>query len=306
MLWLGEKNYFWLGLALFCGISVCIVAYVRWYLLGRALDLKFTVLDAIRLGFLGNLLNLMSIGVLGGDTVKAVFLARQEPGRSAEAVASVIFDRAIGLLTMFAFAGTAWWFTDFSSSNAVNAAENKAMNFVCQFSLVMALIGLTGLGVLFLTPRFTKTGLYKRLSRLPKIGGLFKKMVGVGLVYRHRFPAVIQALALSVVINLLFATTYYGIAAGLTGSHPTFRQHLVISPIAMVANAIPLPGGLGGMEAAVTYFYRAFSSASMPGTNGFIVAIGFRLVLLVTASIGLVIYLSRKSEIRELQNAKVP
>lgn len=305
VLWQGKKNYIWLAIALCSGIGVCLVAYYRWYVLGRALDLKFTVLDAIRLGFLGNLLNLLSVGVLGGDAVKAVFLARQEPGRTAEAVASVIFDRAIGLLTMFAFAGTAWWFTEFSTSSAVNAIENKAMNFICQFSMVMSIIGLAGLGVLFLTPRLTRTGFYKRVSRSPGIGGLFRKMVGVGLVYRNRFPAVIQALLLSAIVNLMFATTFYGIAAGLTESHPTFRQHLVISPIAMVANAIPLPGGLGGMEAAVTWFYRAFSSESMPGNNGFVVAIGFRLILLITAAIGLVIYLSRKSEIRELSKSNM-
>ncbi len=305
VLWSGQKNYAWLALSLATGIGVCLVAFFRWYLLCRALELPIRYYDAVRLGFLGNLLNLMSIGVLGGDTIKAVFLARQVPGRAPEAVASVIFDRAIGLLAMFTFAGVAWLLTDFPQGQQIHDAEHTAMNFVCQFALVMAVIGFIGLGVLFLTPRFTKTGLYRRLGTLPRVGGLFKRLTGVVLVYRNRFGSVIVAFWLSILINIMFATTFFGIAAGISDVHPTFRQHLVISPISMVANAVPLPGGLGGMEAAVSYLYRAFSSTEMPSEHGFVVALGFRIILLIAAAIGLVFYLSSKGEIRALSEKEM-
>ncbi len=306
VLWSGQKNHAWLALALITGIGVALVSYFRWYLLCRALDLPIRYYDAVRLGFLGSLLNLLSIGVLGGDAVKAVFLARQVPGRAPEAVASVIFDRAIGLLAMFSFAGLAWLTTDFPAGTRKHETEHAAMNLVCQFALIMAVLGFIGLGVLFLTPRFTRTGLYRRLASLPRAGTLFKRMTGVALVYRTRFGSVIVAFLLSLLANVMFATTFFGIAAGISDTHPSYRQHLVISPIAMVANAVPLPGGLGGMEAAVSYLYRAFSSTEVPSEHGFVVALGFRLILLITAAIGFLFYLGSKGEIRELSKNKIP
>lgn len=305
LLWSSEKRPGWLIFALATGICTALVSFYRWFLLVRALDLKFSFFDAVRLGFLGNLLNLMSVGVLGGDALKAVFLARQMPGRTPEAVASVIFDRAIGLLAMFSFAAVAYLMTDFSGMDLKHEAENKALHWVCTVTIICSLVGYAGLSVLFLTPRFHKTGLYKRLAGLPKVGGLFKRLVNVALAYRNRFGSVVAAFLLSIVVNIGFAVAFFSIARGISDTHPSMMQHLVISPIAMVANAIPLPGGLGGMEAAVNYLYRAFSSTAMPSEHGFVVALGFRFILLFTAGIGLIYYLGSKREIKELSETEI-
>ncbi len=305
VLWNSEKRYGWLVFALGVGVSTAIVSFYRWYLLVRALDLEFSFFDAVRLGFLGNLLNLMSVGVLGGDALKSVFLARQIPGRAPEAVASVIFDRAIGLLAMFSFASVAYLLTDFSGLDLKHAAENKALHWVCLVTIALSLIGYAGLGVLFFTPRFHKTKLYKRIAKLPKVGGLFKRLVQVALAYRNRFGSVVAAFLLSILVNIGFATSFFSIARGISDTHPSAAQHLVISPIAMVANAVPLPGGLGGMEAAVNYLYRAFSSTEIPSEHGFVVALGFRFILLFVAAIGLVYYLSSKREIKELSQSEL-
>ncbi len=305
-LWSSQKKYGWLVLALVIGLGTALLSFLRWFLLVRALDLKFSFYDAVRLGFLGNLLNLMSFGVLGGDTLKSVFLAKQLPGRAPEAVASVIFDRAIGLLAMFTFASVAYLLTDFSGMALKHPAENQALHWVCRFAITMSLIGYAGLGVLFLTPRFHKTRIFKRLAKLPRVGSLFKRLVNVALAYRHHFGAVVAAFLLSILVNVGFALSFYGVASGLSDSHPSLPQHLVIAPVAMVANAVPLPGGLGGMEAAVSYLYRAFSSDQMPAEHGFVVALGFRFILLFIAGIGLCFYLSSQREIKDLSGTDLP
>ncbi len=62
---------------MFCAVSL---TFVRWYLLVRALGLHFRLLDAFRLGFLGYLFNFVSVGSVGGDLFKAIFIAREQPG----------------------------------------------------------------------------------------------------------------------------------------------------------------------------------------------------------------------------------
>ena len=76
------------------------MTFVRWYLLVRALQLQFRLVDAFRLGFLGYLFNFVVVGSVGGDLFKAIFIAREQPGRRAEAVATVLVDRIVGVYAL--------------------------------------------------------------------------------------------------------------------------------------------------------------------------------------------------------------
>ena len=58
------------ALALYLG--GVILAFLRWYLLVRAQDLPFRLRDAMRLGWIGMLFNIVIPGAVGGDVVKAV------------------------------------------------------------------------------------------------------------------------------------------------------------------------------------------------------------------------------------------
>lgn len=295
-----EKDFGWLAMALVFGLSASLVAFFRWYLLVRALGLPFRYRDAVRLGFLGHLLNLMSVGVLGGDALKSVFLIRQLKGNAFASISSVLFDRAIGLLAMLTMAGVAYLLSDFAGDDLNHAAANRAFHLVCKFSVIASAVGYVALGTIFFAPRVRQSRVYSALCRLPKIGGLFQQLVAVVLAYHERFAVVVAAWLISLLINVLFASTLFSVAAGISDQHPSFPQHLVLTPIAMVANAVPLPGGLGGMEFAVNFLYQAVSSESMPSEHGFVVALGFRMILLCTAGIGLIYYLSSKQELDEL------
>ena len=64
------------------------------------LHLPFRLRDAFRLGFLAFLLNFVSVGAVGGDLFKAFFIARDQPGRRTEAVATVVVDRLVGFYAL--------------------------------------------------------------------------------------------------------------------------------------------------------------------------------------------------------------
>ena len=70
------------------------VTFVRWYFLVRALDIEFKLKDAFRLGFIGYFSNFLSLGVVGGDAIKAIFISRERPDKKPEAVSSVVLDRS--------------------------------------------------------------------------------------------------------------------------------------------------------------------------------------------------------------------
>ena len=91
---------------------------VRWWYLVRALGIDFSLRDALRIGFLGYLFNLVPAGIVGGDVLKAWILAREKPGNRAKAFASVIVDRIVGLYVLFLFAAAGifisglWYYPD--------------------------------------------------------------------------------------------------------------------------------------------------------------------------------------------------
>ena len=48
-------------------LAANILSFLRWHVFVHALQVPFTMIEAIRLGFLGNLFNFVSLGAVGGD-----------------------------------------------------------------------------------------------------------------------------------------------------------------------------------------------------------------------------------------------
>src|SRR5690606_34271026 len=104
-----------------CGVAF-LLTFTRWYLLVTAQDLPFRWQDSVRLGFLGILFTYVAPGAVGGDIVKAMLIAREQPSRKATAVASVVLDRILGLIALFIVgAGASLLFLPWAENNWLRA-----------------------------------------------------------------------------------------------------------------------------------------------------------------------------------------
>lgn len=287
-----DKQWRWLALGFVACLTGFVLGFVRWHSLVRALDLPFKMIDAIRLGFIGLFFCVFTIGVAGGDTMRAIYVCRQSPGRKTEIIASVVFDRLIGLLTMVGVAALA-----FAQLNvgqlSVTPANEVALRYAGRFTMLLAIVGFLGFAVLLAIPelqrfKWTRSWLL-RLFAIPRLGDFIRKMTDVVSIYRDRWKTIFISFLLSVGVNICFAVTIFAIAVGLGASRPDLSQHFLIEPIAMVANALPLPGGIGGMEAAVAFLYKVLA-----GGNGVIVAFTFRFFMLIVSAVGGVVWLLNK------------
>lgn len=234
------KDWLLLGLAAIAGLSAVLLTFVRWYVLVRALGLPFTLKDALRLGFLGYLLNFISLGAVGGDLFKAVFVARQFPGRRPEAVATVVLDRLVGLYMLFVMATVAILLT----GQLHNADES--VRIISRGAIAATAIGAAGILVL-LIPGITQGSFSNFLHRLPKIGSIFGKLLGAIRIYRSRTGMLMLSALLSVGVHSLSTLSFYLVARGLPGECPSLADHFVMIPLAFVTGVLPLPvNGLGG------------------------------------------------------------
>ena len=75
-IWNGPKQWDLLAAALLITFVGVLLTIVRWFWLLRAHDLPLSMRDAMRLGFLGYLLNFVSLGAVGGDLFKAILTAQ--------------------------------------------------------------------------------------------------------------------------------------------------------------------------------------------------------------------------------------
>jgi len=281
-------------LAILTGLMTTVV---RWFLLVRALELPFRLRDAFRLGFLGYLLNFVSLGSVGGDLFKAVFIAHEQPGRRAEAVATVVVDRVIGLYAMFLVATVA------VLANGLWSAPDEGIRIVARATLLGAGVGAIGI-VMLLVPGFTSGAMSEALANLPKVGPTVGKLIGAVRMYRRRIDTLLLAVGLSIIVHTFTTTGIYLIATGLPGNHPSYGQHYLVVPLSMVASALPLPlMALGAFEAAIDYMYVHLPSAvAIPAGQGFVVAMGYRVVTILNATIGAIYWAVSRREVSELMH----
>lgn len=286
------KHWGALALALATGLGAVLLTFVRWHALVRALGLAFMLKDALRLGFLGYLLNFVSFGAVGGDLFKAVCIARQFPGRRPEAVATVVLDRLIGLYMLFVMASVSILVTGQLNNS------NESVRIICRGALVATALGAAGIVVL-LIPGLTQGGFSSLLARLPKVGSIFGKLLGAIRIYRSRWGVLLASALISVGVHALSTISVYLVARGLPGECPSLADHFVMIPLAFVTGVLPLPGnGLGAFEAVVKTLYELVPlDVHVAEGHGFVVSLCYRAVTVLIALIGVCYYLASRKEV---------
>jgi uncharacterized protein (TIRG00374 family) len=290
------KDWGTLALAFAVAMLAVCITFVRWYLLVRTLHIPFRLRDAFRLGFLGFLLNFVGIGSVGGDLFKAVFIAREQTSRRAEAVATVVVDRVIGLYALLLVTSVAILLGSVSTSNAAVAA-------ICNATLIATAVGAVCI-MLVLVPGFTRGSLSEFITGLPKIGHTIGRLIESVRMFRNRYDVMAVILLMSMGVHALLAFSIFLIARGLFGQTPTLGEHMIIVPLSNVAGGIPfMPGGLGTFEFAMKELYIHVPANGPGEVIGVLVALSYRIVTIAIAAIGVVYYWTSRREVREVMNA---
>lgn len=284
------KNWGLLGVAAVLAMAGVCVTFVRWYWLVRALGLPFTLRDAFRLGFVGYLFNFVSLGNVGGDLFKAVFVAREQPGRRAEAVATVVIDRIVGLYALFFLASAVIVWTGMLQSTV------PQIRVIAQVTVGGTILGTVAVAML-LSPGVSRGRISRALVSLPKIGPVAGRVLVAVRIYSERKGVLAAAMGASLVIHALSTACFYVIALALPGAAPSLADHFLIVPLGMVAGATPLPlSGLGATEAVVEFLYMQMPSATPVAAGaGLLVCLTFRAITIVIAIVGAAFYAANRA-----------
>lgn len=288
------KDHGQLLASLACMLVAVLLTFVRWFLLVRALEIPFTLRAAFRLGFLGFLFNFVGPSAVGGDLFKAYCVAKEQTHRRAEAVATILLDRVVGMYSLFVVATVA--------IQIIDAAQLSGIGSFLRLVSILCAVGTAGIVLLLLPARFTDW-LLVPMTRWPFVGSILSRVRAALELYRRRRARLVAIGVISVLAHILIAFSIHFTDRAIHPETPTLAEHLIISPLATVATAAPVPGGLGTYEFAMDYFYQRLPVETMEKGQGLSVAVIYRVMTILIASVGLAYYLLNRAVITDAVSA---
>ena len=271
---------------------------LRWNLLANAQGLTLSYKDFFSLMMIGSFFNTFMPGSVGGDLIKAWYVAGKEPQRRTKAVISVIIDRILGLAVILLYAGITLMFY----SEWISDKPQLHLLAYCLWGFTAACIIF---GILFFIPAVWELPLFVGVLNYLKKYDRLSKMVDAFVLYRHHRKTVFCSVALSAIsvlgINLMYC--YQGNALGI---EMTTAQYFFIVPIALTASAIPLlPGGIGTGQVA---FYTLFLwiGIANPKQTGPTLCTLVQVYTILFNCLGAAFYLKYKRHPIEESKKKVP
>ena len=285
------KRWHFLVVAFFAQIFGAVITFIRWRWLMLTLGLQCTYRDAFRLGFLGLMLNLAPLGIVGGDAVKAVLIVKKNPEFMSHAVASVIIDRFLGLLVMF-ICGTL-----LICSTRFYARPEMVAQIFSHLVFAFTAAGLLGTGIVFL-PFFTKGHIERLIGKIPFCGSLGSKLVRSLLLYRNHKRCLLHACLVTIFVHLSFGFSLYWTAIALFPAVPDLVDHIMLHNVANLASMIPLAAG--PYEWGLEQLYKLYG---MNIGMGLIVSLMFRFTTIFVAVAGMIYYFSAAVERKNFSDA---
>lgn len=283
-------------------LAAVLITMVRWCYLVRALGIELSLSDAFRIGFIGSLFNLVPMGIVAGDLLKAWILAHEKPGNRGKALASVIVDRIIGLYVLLLVASAGIFLT------GIWNLPDAAVHGIC-WTVLMITAG-SSLGIaMILIPGFLEGPLMRAITRIPVVGPAIDGLLQAILIYRSKRLVLFMTSLMTVPVHCLLSFSLFFPALGLGFGTLSWIDYFAIYPISGMLQTIPLPAG--PTESGIVFFYKtALLRATNNGVDvaaassqGLILALLYRMTNIMIAPIGAVYYfLGGRKEVQEVMH----
>lgn len=268
-----DKGLLLLGALLYsCAVAL---SGIKWGILLRAVGIEIPVRKLLSWQWQAEFFNNFLPAQVGGDVARGYALAT-DTRRTADAAASVVIDRFMGLLVFMlcaAIATSAMLLFGRPDGTVVAAEQIVYMRWIAIGSTV-ASVGLLVAMAILLSHRL-KVQFERLLAHLPlssRTVPIWQKAARAFDAYRHHTGALLWVALGSALIVLLTSINIWLIARAIEPGGISFLEVLVVNPIIVfVALALPLsPGGLGVRQSA---FVLTFLLVGASGQLGLIVGL---------------------------------
>ncbi|MGE5181459.1 MAG: lysylphosphatidylglycerol synthase transmembrane domain-containing protein [Acidobacteriota bacterium] len=220
---------------------------MRWQLLLRAVDVPIGLGRALQLHTTGLFFNVVVPGGIGGDVVKAVYVARDQPEDKRPAVYLIGFvDRLIGIagLVMLALLAVLLHGSD---------AWQPPLRALSLIAAALATVTIAAPIVVLAAAR--------RSTRRPRSGTLAQLVDATQLV-AARPPTLVIALALAIALHAI-GLALFGVLADALASGGSLASVASVYPLGMLTIALPI--STAGIGVGHVAFERLFELVGLHG-----------------------------------------
>lgn len=272
------------NLAVFMGTYL--IAAVRWRLLLHSAGIRLSFGRAVQLTLTAAFFNVVAPGNIGGDVVKAIYVARDQPPALRPRVVLVAFlDRLLAVAGLVAVAVMLNVGTRLVSGSSQLGEPTTAIAVLALVTLVLPAAGLV------LVRRFAKRseGSAASSSRIGKL--LDRVLAAVRLVSERPGPLTV-GLGLSIVIHLCGIIWFSMVASAVLDQHVSVAQMAAVYPLGMLSVILPI--SYAGFGVGHVAFQQLFTMIGLSG--GANVLNVYLIGLLVPCLFGVIPYLLLKRE----------
>jgi hypothetical protein len=205
---------------------------VRWRLLLRIADVELSFGRAVQLNLTGAFFNVVAPGNIGGDVLKAVYVARDRPPALRPRVYLVGFlDRLLAVAGLVAVAVILNLWTRMVSSDSRLGEPTVAIVVLAAATIVMPAIGL------LIVRRFARGGESTSTSRF---GKLLERLIGAARLVSERPGALVLGLAISMLIQVIGIVWFSIVASAVLDQHVGVGQMAAVYPLGMLSVLLPI------------------------------------------------------------------
>lgn len=255
-----NANKWMLALGALMYTSAVALSGIKWGILLRAIGIPATFSRLIEYQWLAEFFNNFLPAQVGGDVMRGFALAN-DTKRGADAAASVLIDRFIGLTVFMvasAIASISMLLWGRPDGSTFEASQLVTMRVIALGSLGASLL-LLGIIFALLSSRIKElvTAIFTRLPLGDKIAPIWEKLGGAFNLYKSQPAALLLTALSSAIIVVLTSINIWLISQALAPGSIAMLEVLAINPIIVfVVLAVPLsPGGLGVRQSVFAFTF---------------------------------------------------
>jgi uncharacterized membrane protein YbhN (UPF0104 family) len=265
------------------------LAALRWSFSLRILGLPLPWLTLLHVHNIASFSAQFLLGTASADAVRGVYAWRALRGNSPRIALSLVADRVLSLAALIVltllFMLVRW---DRMSTIAPLAA--LLVSVILAFGAMVV-----GALALMLAPAVLDR-LQPLISGRPRLASLLAQIGTVILAFRRNLPATAAAFAAALIGGTINILSIVVLAASLQIGTLSALDYLVATPLAMLANALPLtPGGLGVGEVAFDQVCT-WLDTTRSGTGYAGIFFAFRAVSMLVMMVGLVSFIMHRAD----------
>lgn len=240
---------------------------------------------ALRLTYLGAFFDTFMITSVGGDAIKAIYLAREiQKGQRLEAVSVLVLDRLMGLLGLLALAFVLGVF------QIKQLYVNQETAWMIKYLVIVPGVLLVGTLMLLSSRVYTSGPMQWLLSAVP-FGAQFTRAYGSLQRFRDRPGVLLKAFGISLIVHCFGCMTGYVLMLGLGGEAalgPFFVALLIANFICSFAPA----GGIGVGQMVYKPLFENIAMMTHP--SGWVLATATQAAMLLAKSPGFIAWVISK------------